>query len=129
MALSELTPELVTMIWRNRYIREKNSILAFDNNEHAVLEPNHDQLPFNGEIEECQNGYTIYTYDFYDFTDILNLLGQMASQFNADYGYEKNPNKITDYQVTVIDFDENFRKNRHSIFKKVHSICSQILFQ
>ncbi|AGQ23527.1 Putative uncharacterized protein [Lactobacillus helveticus CIRM-BIA 101] len=34
----------------------------------------------------------------------------MASQFNADYGYEKNPNKTTDYQVTVIDFDENFRK-------------------
>lgn len=38
------------------------------------------------------------------------LLGQMASKFNADYGYEKNPNKTTDYQVTVIDFDENFRK-------------------
>lgn len=55
----------------------------------------------------------------------------MASQFNADYRYEKNPNKITDYQVTVIDFDEMriSEKDRHSRFKKVHSICSQILFQ
>ncbi|WP_223452837.1 hypothetical protein [Lactobacillus helveticus] len=42
--------------------------------------------------------------------DILNLLGQMAAQFNIGYGYEEDPNKITDYQITVIDFDKNFQQ-------------------
>lgn len=66
--------------------------------------------PYSGEIEECQNGYTLYVYNFQDFMEVLNLLGQMAAQFNASYGYEEDPNKITDYQITVIDFDENFQK-------------------
>lgn len=49
-------------------------------------------------------------YKFEDFIDILNLLGQMAAQFNVGYGYEEDPNKITDYQITVIDFDESFQE-------------------
>ena len=50
-------------------------------------------------------------YNFEDFVDILNLLGQMAAQFNIGYGYEVDPNKITDYQTTVvIDFDKNFQQ-------------------
>lgn len=50
-------------------------------------------------------------YNFDDFVDILNPLGQMAAQFNIGYGYEENPNKITDYQTTVvIDFDKNFQQ-------------------
>ena len=65
---------------------------------------------YHGKIEECQNGYTIYMYKFEDFIDILNLLGQMAAQFNIGYGYEEDPNKITDYQTTVIDFDKNFQQ-------------------
>lgn len=42
--------------------------------------------------------------------DILNLLGQMAAQFNIGYVYEEDPNKIIDYQTTVIDFDKNFQQ-------------------
>lgn len=49
-------------------------------------------------------------YNFEDFVDILNLLGQMEAQFNIGYGYEEDPNKITDYQTTVIDFDKNFQQ-------------------
>lgn len=49
-------------------------------------------------------------YNFEDFVDILNPLGQMAAQFNIGYGYEEDPNKITDYQTTVIDFDKNFQQ-------------------
>lgn len=49
-------------------------------------------------------------YNFEDFVDILNLLGQMAAQFNIGYGYEEDPNKITDYQTTVIDFDKKFQQ-------------------
>ena len=65
---------------------------------------------YHGKIEECQNGYTIYMYKFEDFIDILNLLGQVAAQFNVGYAYEEDPNKITDYQITVIDFDESFQE-------------------
>lgn len=70
---------------------------------------------YYGHIEEGQNGYMIYVYNFEDFIDILNLLGQIAAQFNIGYGYEEDPSKITDYQIMVIDFmvidfDENFQQ-------------------
>ena len=66
------------------------------------------------KIEEGQNGYYIELVSFQDFMTVLNFLGQMAAQFNVDYCYEEgNEYKIEtyDYQITVIDFDINW-KNR-----------------
>lgn len=44
----------------------------------------------------------------------------MAAQFNVDYCYEEgNEYKIEtyDYQITVIDFDINWKTDQHNIFR------------
>lgn len=62
------------------------------------------------DMEECQNGYNFYTQDFQSLVTILNFLGAIAAQFNMNYGYDEGHERMEDYdyQVTVIDFDENW---------------------